>query len=75
MEPLVPGPEYFDAVDVLKEQEQQIRELQNEINVVSRKSRISPRHFKCEILLRYFYPAHKPPQKKTYPAVESLRLF
>ena len=31
MEPSAPSPEYLDAVDVLKEQEQQIRELQNEI--------------------------------------------
>ena len=31
MEPSAPSPEYFDAVDVLKEQQQQIRELQNEI--------------------------------------------
>ena len=31
MEPSAPSPEYQDAVDVLKEQERQIRELQDEI--------------------------------------------
>ena len=41
-----------------------------------------PLHFQRKLVLRYFYPAHKPPPpppppppKKTHPAVEILRLF